>query len=132
MSGSRRSFLAGSAVVSAFGLATRSGRADAPSERVRVGIMGAGGRALSLIDTFSRNPSVDVVAIADLDANRLPKGLARAAQHQGRQPRGESDFRKLIDDRSIDALVIGTPGSLARDTDHPRLSGRQGCLCRET
>ena len=81
----------------------------AASERVRVGIVGAGGRAMSLIDSFSANKSVEVVGIADLDANRLPAGLEASAKRQGKKPRGESDFRKLIDDKSIDALVIGTP-----------------------
>ena len=80
-----------------------------PSERVRVGIMGAGGRALSLIKSFAANPSVEVVAIADLDANRLPGGLHAAEQITGRMPQGKSDFRRLIDDPSIDALVVGTP-----------------------
>ncbi len=81
----------------------------AASERVRVGIIGAGGRALSLIDSFSRNPEVDVVIIADLDANRLPRGLATSEIHQKKKPRGESDFRRIIDDPTIDAVVIGTP-----------------------
>ncbi len=35
------------------------------SERVRVGVMGAGGRALSLIRSFAANKNVDIVAIAD-------------------------------------------------------------------
>lgn len=81
----------------------------APSERVRVGIMGAGGRALSLIHTFAANKSVEVVAIADIDPVRLGPGIIAAAKLQGREPKGESDFRRLIDDRSIDALVVGTP-----------------------
>jgi len=93
----------GPATVSVFG-------ATAPaSERVRVGIIGAGGRAASLIHTFSSNASVEVVAIADLDANRLPRGLSGAEERQQKRPRGESDFRRLIDDDSIDAIVVGTP-----------------------
>lgn len=91
--------------LSQFGRTSRA----APSERVRVGIMGAGGRAMSLIKSFSANRSVEVVAIADLDANRLPAGLEAAEENQGKRPRSESDFRRLIDDPSIDALVVGTP-----------------------
>jgi predicted dehydrogenase len=105
---SRRVFLqslGGGVIASACGGLARA----APSERVRVGIMGAGGRALSLIHSFAANPQVEVVAIADLDANRLPGGLEAAEQKQGQRPRGESDFRRLIDDPSIDALVVGTP-----------------------
>ncbi|TWU22954.1 Alpha-N-acetylgalactosaminidase [Novipirellula galeiformis] len=108
---SRRTFLQSSTAAIATTLATTSthgGTAQA-SERVRVGIMGAGGRAYSLISTFSSNPNVEVVAIADLDPSRIPKGLATAEKNQGRSIRTESDFRRLIDDDSIDALVIGTP-----------------------
>jgi predicted dehydrogenase len=79
------------------------------SERVRVGVMGAGGRALSLIQTFASNPEVDIVAIADVDESRLGPGVTAAAKLQGREPRVEKDFRRLIDNKTIDALVIGTP-----------------------
>ena len=108
----RRSFLQGSTVAAASGVLLshldQVAKAQA-SERVRVGIMGAGGRAASLIASFAANKSVEVVAIADLDANKLPKGLESAEKLQGKMPRGESDFRKLIDDKSIDAIVIGVP-----------------------
>lgn len=109
---SRRQFLQDSSLAVGTGVLLNqladTARAQA-SERVRVGIMGAGGRALSLINSFAANKSVEVVAIADLDASRLPKGLEAAEKLQGKKPRSESDFRKLIDDKSIDALVIGTP-----------------------
>ncbi|MCP4510440.1 MAG: Gfo/Idh/MocA family oxidoreductase [Fuerstiella sp.] len=109
---SRRNFLQRSSALTPAGLVVaKFGQAAAvqSSERVRVGIIGAGGRAMSLINSFSSNASVDVVAIADLDANRLPKGLAAAEKNQQHRPRGEGDFRRLIDDNTIDAVVIGTP-----------------------
>ncbi len=110
MSGSsRRGFLQGSSAALGAAVAASSVAAGPPSERVRVGIMGAGGRALSLIRTFAANPSVEVVGIADLDSNRLPRGLSEAEKLQRQRPRGESDFRRLIDDDTIDAMVIGTP-----------------------
>ncbi|MCA9152959.1 MAG: gfo/Idh/MocA family oxidoreductase, partial [Planctomycetales bacterium] len=68
---------------------TRTDAQAAPSERIRVGVIGAGGRALSLIETFATNPTAEVVAIADLDANRLPLGLKRAEAAQGKLPRAE-------------------------------------------
>ena len=108
----RRDFIKTSTIVAATGaMVAQFGRVAkaAASERVRVGIVGAGGRAMSLIESFSANKSVEVVAIADLDSNRLPKGLEAAAKKQDKMPRGESDFRRLIDDKSIDALVVGTP-----------------------
>jgi predicted dehydrogenase len=107
----RRDFLKTGAAVATATTMTQLGLVAkaAASERVRVGIVGAGGRALSLIESFSGNSSVEVVAIADLDPSRLPMGLETANRRQGKKPRGESDFRKLLDDKTIDALVVGTP-----------------------
>lgn len=108
----RREFIKSGSIVAASGaLVAQFGNVAkaAASERVRVGIVGAGGRAMSLIQTFSANKLVEVVAIADLDSHRLPMGLETSAKLQGKKPRGESDFRKLIDDKTIDALVLGTP-----------------------
>ena len=79
------------------------------SERIRVGCVGGGGRAGSLVRSFSRSSQADVVAIADLDPQRLAPALEAAESIQGHRPRGEKDFRKLIDDPEIDAIVVGTP-----------------------
>lgn len=107
---SRRRFLEASTGVVTAGVAAVAWADKAPpSERVRVGVMGGGGRALSLIRTLTRNPSVELVAIADIDPSRLAKGVAAANEIQGRTVRSERDFRKMVDDSSIDALVVGTP-----------------------
>ncbi len=106
----RRAFLQTSGAVTAgVALASSLVGKEPANNRVRVGIMGAGGRAFSLINTFAANPNVEVVAIADLDPGRLAKGLEASEKLQGKKPRSESDFRKLIDDKTIDAIVIGTP-----------------------
>ena len=93
-------------------LQTRSAAATekAPaSERLQVGVMGAGGRAGRLLQTFSANPFADVVAIADVDRRRIPKAVAAVEERQGTTPWTTGDFRRMIDDPKIDALVIGTP-----------------------
>jgi predicted dehydrogenase len=105
----RRSFMAnGLAAIPLTALSMAADKAVA-SERIRIGVMGAGGRALSLIQSFAANPAVEIVAIADLDPSRLGPGIVAATKLQGSEPRSESDFRKLIDDATIDAMVIGTP-----------------------
>ena len=75
------------------------------SERVRVGIMGAGGRALSLINTFARNSQAAIVAIADIDSRRFPHALETVNTIEGEKPRAEHAFRTLIDAPPIDARV---------------------------
>ena len=103
----RRYFLATSATAGGVLLANQS--KAGPNERVRVGIMGTGGRALSLVRTFAENRSVEIVALADLDSRKFPAALAEIQKRQPRVPRTTGDFRRLIDDKEIDALVVGTP-----------------------
>ena len=79
------------------------------SERVRVGVMGTGGRALSLIRSFVRNPNVEIVGLADIDSRRFPRAVEEVEKLQGRAPKTMKDFRHLVDDPTIDALVVGTP-----------------------
>ena len=101
----RREFLASSALTVA-GTASLLG-ADAPgkavaSERIRVGCVGAGGRALSLVNSFSRNKNCEVVALADLDPGKFGPAVAAVEKNQGTTPQTVADFRKLIDDKSLD------------------------------
>lgn len=105
----RREFLQASAAASALVAAAAPVAKAAASERIRVGCIGAGGRALSLISTFSANPNCEIVALADLDSRRFGKAVEIVERAQGKAPQTIGDFRKLVDDKSLDALVVGTP-----------------------
>ena len=83
--------------------------AAAPSSRFRAGFVGVGGRASSLLGCFSAMPEVEIVSVADIDQNRIPKALEIVAEHKSKPPAVHGDFRRLIDDPSIDILVVGTP-----------------------
>jgi predicted dehydrogenase len=72
-------------------------------------MVGAGGRALSLCRSFASNGNVEIVSIADLDPRRLPAAQEAIASRQGTEPTTTNDFRNIIDDASIDAVVVGTP-----------------------
>ena len=110
----RRQFLQKSTALAATAAAT-SVISDSPvakasaSERIRVGVMGAGGRAYSLNRSFASNKFAEIVAIADIDPSRVPKTVNEVTKLQGKEPKVIKDFRKLIDDDSLDALVVGTP-----------------------
>jgi predicted dehydrogenase len=58
---------------------------------------------------FAGLKEVEVVALCDLDTRRLPEAVEAVTKLQGRKPRTETDFRRLVDDPRIDALVVGTP-----------------------
>lgn len=86
-----------------------SAAAAPPSERVRVGFVGVGGRAGALLDIFSAQDDVDVVSLAEIDQRRLPKAIQLVTERKGKAPTTTGDFRHIVDDDSIDALVVGTP-----------------------
>jgi hypothetical protein len=80
-----------------------------PNERVTVGVMGFRGRGRSLLEGFLALPEVDIAALCDVDAGVLARGVAMVEKARNRRPTAVADFRRLLDERSVDALVIATP-----------------------
>ena len=74
-----------------------------PSEKVVVCVMGLNGRGSVLAKTFAKTPNAEVASVCDVDATVL----AKAATTLGVKSLG--DFRRALDDKSIDALVIAAP-----------------------
>jgi predicted dehydrogenase len=97
----RRTFLK---AVAAGVMATPGARAAA-SDRVRVGMIGAGLVGTRHLIDFAAERDVDVVAIAEVSASRLDAARARLAG----KPEGVADFRRLLDRTDIDAVVVSTP-----------------------
>ena len=107
---SRRAFmqtaLGGSAALAAYGLFPSS-RVLGANDRIRIGLIGAGGRGTEIFKVALKCPNVEGVAAADVYTRRLDelKASIPALQTYG-------DFRKLLDDTSIDAVLIATPQHL--------------------
>ncbi len=104
----RREFLQATSAAALVAAAAPAAKAVA-SERIRVGCVGTAGRALSLISTFAANPQCEIVALADIDSRKFGRAVEIVEKSQGKSPQLTGDFRKLVDDPSIDALVVGTP-----------------------
>ncbi len=100
------------------------GRTVGPNDKIRMGFIGIGNRGSQLLELFMQQSDVEVVALCDiyepyLQRNRAkvdPRYLAdRAGQvpKMGEkfpvQPKLYSDYRKLLEDKSIDAVCIATP-----------------------
>jgi predicted dehydrogenase len=104
---SRRKFV-GQVLGGAAGLAASrwlaSDRILGANDRVRYGLIGGGGRGQEIFKAALRAPNAEAVAVADVYTRRLEevKALAPAIRTYG-------DFRRLLDDRTIDAVLIATP-----------------------
>jgi predicted dehydrogenase len=97
----RRSFLASTALAAS--------RVRGANERFHVAVIGIRGRGKALLHGFSALENVEVAAVCDVDSRLFDQRLAPVAERQGRPPRTVADFRRLLDDRSIDAVVLATP-----------------------
>jgi len=105
----RRKFLQG-VVIGAAGASMALGQQTrSPNDRVTVCVMGVRGRGSSLLSTFASLPDVDVKYVCDLDENVLGARVEQTAEKTGRKPQGIADYRHALDDKSIDAIVAGTP-----------------------
>ena len=77
------------------------------NDRIRIGLIGAGDRGLQLVREAAACPNTEIVAFADVYTRRLEEA-AKAA------PAAKTylDYKYLLDDKSIDAVLIATPQHL--------------------
>ena len=90
----------GALAVSAVSYARILGAAD----RVRLGLIGCGGRGRSVMGAFQKNLSVDVTAVCDVYSSRIDQ-----AQEKAPDAKGYNDHRKLLDQKNVDAVLVATP-----------------------
>ena len=117
-------FVAAPALVSVLGAA-------APANKVTVAVMGVSrnslggdGRGTELAVGLASLPGVEVAYVCDVDERNLPQAVEsiRTKGQQSVVPKGVRDFRRVLDDKSVDALVIAAP-------DHWHApAGILGCL----
>jgi len=102
---SRRKFIGQVATGIAGTLATSS--VLGANERIRVGLIGAGDRGMQLVREAITRPNVDVAAFADIYTRRLEEAKKTVPTAQT-----FLDPRYLLEDKSIDAVMIATPQHL--------------------
>jgi len=111
----RRGFIKKTAVVSA-GLAAGApayiqGYAQVqPSDKINVGVVGIRSRGKNHIENFIRIKDSRVISICDADENLFARTIAEIEKLGGEKPGTYVDFRKMLDDKNIDAVSIATPG----------------------
>ncbi len=79
------------------------------NERVRVGIVGPGGRGTHLMGSFLEQEDVEFLAVCDIDDARILDAQKKVEESRGTKPEGYRDFRKLIDRDDLDAVIVATP-----------------------
>ncbi|NLX22047.1 MAG: Gfo/Idh/MocA family oxidoreductase [Phycisphaerae bacterium] len=98
----------GAAVVSPYMLTSRAlGSADkvAAGDRLALGFIGVGGKGLGHLRQFVDRPEVQVVAVADVYGPHRDRAVAAA----GPGCASTRDYRELLANENVDAVVISTP-----------------------
>lgn len=112
-SSSRREFLqtglTTSVASSLFVAGTTQAVAKEANERIRMGFVGIGGRCKDLIRGFMERSDCEVVSLCDVDERRLPGMVEEVADKTGKRPESLNDYRRILEDQSINVVVIATP-----------------------
>ncbi len=107
---SRRSFIQTAAAGLAFTAARPMALSGvAPSDRIRVGFIGLGGMGTGRLTQFMKHQDVFAAAVCDLDTKHVERAVALVEKTQGHKPEIYHDFRKLLERKDIDAVMVATP-----------------------
>jgi len=116
----RRQFIVSSALgTSALSLGTKShgmisnlSKTDetvySPNDAIHIGMIAVGARAHQLIETIKRIPGTEIVAVCDAYKGRVERALERT---NGRA-KDYKNYKEILADKNIDAVVISTPDHL--------------------
>ncbi|MCA9214435.1 MAG: Gfo/Idh/MocA family oxidoreductase [Planctomycetales bacterium] len=105
----RRTFVSAStAALATTTMATGQTQA-APNDRITIAAIGVRGRGGSVLSAFASRPNVDVKYIVDVDESVRNNRAEQIQQRTGRKPQAINDFRDVLDDAEVDAIMLGTP-----------------------
>jgi predicted dehydrogenase len=108
----RREFLkhAGQGAAAATVLAwSGAAKARDANGRLVVAVIGPGGMGSHHVELLSKNKDVHLAYVCDVDETRLAAAAAMAEKHSGAAPKAVKDLRRVLDDKSVDAVWIATP-----------------------
>jgi predicted dehydrogenase len=104
----RRRFLSTSVAAGALALSANS-RVLGAGDRVRLALVGAGGRGSRLAEMFAARKDAEVTHVCDLHEGRRIAAVKKLAAQQGREPIGEPELQRLLERKEVDAVIVATP-----------------------
>ena len=80
------------------------------NDRIHVAAIGLNGRGNSMVGTIAKQKNTEVSCVCDVDSRTMPKAINSVLKAgQTTTPKSEGDCRKVLEDKSIDAIYIATP-----------------------
>ncbi len=81
----------------------------APSDQINFAVIGCKGMGWSNINAQLKQERVNCIALADIDQSVLDQRAADVEKLRGKKPKVYTDYRKMLENKDIDAVIIGTP-----------------------
>ncbi len=111
---SRRQFLKTGAAAGALSALTSTGsaRSFTANETIRIGLVGLGARGswhIEWVNRVRRKQPAEIVAACDIWKRNRERGVGMITEKYGKAPTVAPDYRKLLDDKSLDAVILATP-----------------------
>jgi predicted dehydrogenase len=106
----RRHFIhQGSLLTAGAFVSTRSSaRASSANEKVRIAVVGLG-RGMGHVSSLLRCKNVELAWLGEVDESRMSKAAAMVEEKSGKAPKTTADFRRILDDKDVDAVSFALP-----------------------
>lgn len=113
MEASRREFIKNTALITT-GIGLFSGTSwsndrMSPNEKINVGLIGCRNQGFYVLKEFLTTGLVNCLGLCDVDQQVLEEKSVELKKDFQQTPRVYKDFRKMLEDKEIDAVIIGTP-----------------------
>ncbi len=101
--------LAGSMIMGPAVINANSSKSISPNEKLQIGVIGCNGMGWSNTVSMLKMQDVDLIAICDVDSNVVKRRMEDYKQQRTNTPKTYTDYRELLNNNDIDAVIIGTP-----------------------
>ena len=114
MRSSRRNFIKTASVLAAgsvipINAISKSGPVIPASDKIKVGLIGARSQGFADLTSLLKNPEVECIAMCDIDRNILTNQTNALLKLGSPMPKLYLDYRKMLENKDIDVVIIGTP-----------------------
>ena len=79
------------------------------NDKIAIGVIGCGGQGKADLGAFLRVPEIECRAVAEVDEERLGEAVKIVTAARGRNPEGYRDFRRVLERKDIQAVVVAAP-----------------------
>jgi predicted dehydrogenase len=80
-----------------------------PSDQINFAVIGCNGMGWSNMDAHLSIPNVNCLALCDIDEAVLNKRVNDVYKLRGKKPKTYTDYRKMLENKDIDVVIVGTP-----------------------